>query len=395
MDITVEPLNMTALEEQEIEIVERKGIGHPDSICDGIAESISQGLSRYYREHFGRILHHNTDQVELVGGRSNPRFGGGEILRPMYLLLSGRATMNCGDRSVPTHRIAIETARSYLKENLPNIDVDAHIVIDSRMGEGSADLQGNFDEDQVMPRANDTSFGVGFAPLTDTEKLVFNVEKLLNDRQFKKEFPALGEDIKVMGLRNKEEILLTVAAAFISSKVDTREEYDRLKEEIKEEIIHKFYEQTRRKMKVDLNTADTGHSSYLTVTGTSSEMGDDGSVGRGNRANGLITPYRPMSMEATAGKNPVSHVGKIYNLLAMRIANNIAELEGIEEVQIYLLSQIGHHINDPAEACARVITSNNTTLNELKPEIKDIMQRHIENVKQITDLVVEGKLNVF
>ncbi len=395
MNINIEPITMKPLEKQEIEIVERKGIGHPDSICDGIAESVSRTLSKYYLHNFGRILHHNTDQVELVGGRSNPRFGGGEILRPMYLLLSGRATMNCGDQSVPTHRIAIEAARDYLKKNLPHVDTDSHIVIDSRMGETSADLRKLYDEDQTMPRANDTSFGVSFAPLTDTEKLVYGVERYLNSPEFKKKVPALGEDIKVMGLRRKNDIHLTIAAAFISSEVNTRGEYDRLKKEIKEEVIQQFTDRTSRTLKVDINTADTDDNTYLTVTGTSSEMGDDGSVGRGNRANGIITPYRPMSMEATAGKNPVSHVGKVYNLLARKIAGEISELEGIEEVQIYLLSQIGHPINDPAEACARVITSQNTMVSELETEIRDIMEKNIENVKQITESIVEGKLTVF
>lgn len=393
MNISVEPLSVEPLNKQDIEIVERKGIGHPDSICDGIAESVSQGLSRYYREHFGRILHHNTDQVELVGGRSNPVFGGGEILRPMYLLLSGRATMHFGDESIPTHRIAIGAARNYLEENMPHIDVDSHIVIDSRMGEGSVDLQENFEEDISMPRANDTSFGVSFAPLTDTEKLVFDVEQFLNSKEFKKEFPSVGEDIKVMGLRIREEILLTIAAAFISPKVDTREEYNRLKEEIKEEIIRKF-DMTRR-ISVDINTADTGHSAFLTVTGTSSEMGDDGSVGRGNRVSGLITPYRPMSMEAAAGKNPVSHVGKLYNILARRTADQIADVGGVDEVHVYLLSQIGHPINDPAEACARVITDQNSTLSELKSDVEEVMVKNIEDVRKITDLVVDGRISVF
>ncbi|MBU6998176.1 MAG: methionine adenosyltransferase [Theionarchaea archaeon] len=398
MNITVESLSRLPLEEQDIEIVERKGIGHPDSICDGIAESVSRSLSRCYIEECGRILHHNTDQVELVGGKSNPVFGGGEILQPMYLLLSGRATMHFNDgkqRTLPTHRIAIEAARQYLETNLPNCDVDSHITIDSRMGEGSVDLRENFEENQVIPRANDTSFGVSFAPFTETEKLVYNAERFLNSIDFKKRFPMLGEDIKIMGLRIKDEIQLTVAAAFISSRVDTRQEYERLKTEIKEEIIDEFDEQCNRKLKVDINTADTGHSAYLTVTGTSSEMGDDGSVGRGNRANGLITPYRPMSMEATAGKNPVSHVGKIYNLLARRIAEEVAELEEIAEVQIYLLSQIGHPINDPAEACARLVTRDRTHTDELESEIKEIMSRNIKNVTQITDLVVEGSLDVF
>jgi len=331
----------------------------------------------------------------LVGGRSNPDFGGGEILRPMYVLLSGRATMHFGNESISTHRIALEAAREYLEKTIPNIDVDSHIVIDSRMGEGAVSLKDNFEEDLTMPRANDTSFGVSFAPLTDTEKLVYDVEQFLNSPQFKKEFPPVGEDIKVMGLRMNNEIMLTIAAAFISSKVDTREEYERLKEEVKEEVTQHFDSRLDRKLKVDINTADTPHSAYLTVTGTSSEMGDDGSVWRGNRVNGLITPYRPMSMEAAAGKNPVSHVGKLYNLLAYQIAQEVADLPSVEEAHIYLLSQIGHHIDDPAEASAKIIANGNSAVAGIKSEIEEIMLKNIENVQKITDLVVEGKLNVF
>ena len=62
---------------------------------------------------------------------------------------------------------------------------------------------------------------------------------------------------------------------------------------------------------------------YLTLLGTSAEQGDSGQVGRGNRVCGLISLNRPMSVEAAAGKNPVSHVGKIYNVLAHELAMRI------------------------------------------------------------------------
>jgi hypothetical protein len=70
----------TPYREEPFEIVERKGPGHPDSLCDGISDAISRGLSRYYLDHFGTILHHNVDKVLLIGGRSKPAFGGGEIV---------------------------------------------------------------------------------------------------------------------------------------------------------------------------------------------------------------------------------------------------------------------------------------------------------------------------
>ena len=49
--------------QQTIEFVERKGIGHPDSIADGLAESVSRALCKMYIERYGRILHHNTDET--------------------------------------------------------------------------------------------------------------------------------------------------------------------------------------------------------------------------------------------------------------------------------------------------------------------------------------------
>ncbi len=107
------------LDKQKVELVERKGIGHPDSICDGLAEAVSCALSNEYIRRFGHIMHHNTDQVELVGGRSTPEWGAGEIDTPTYLLLSGRATTDVDGEAVPVGEIAIKTARDYLKTNFP------------------------------------------------------------------------------------------------------------------------------------------------------------------------------------------------------------------------------------------------------------------------------------
>ena len=39
-NIKIEKAIQKSVEQNEIEIVERKGIGHPDSISDGIAEAV-------------------------------------------------------------------------------------------------------------------------------------------------------------------------------------------------------------------------------------------------------------------------------------------------------------------------------------------------------------------
>ncbi len=82
-------------------------------------------------------------------------------------------------------------------------------------------------------------------------------------------------------------------------------------------------------------------------TNKTAENAESGQVRRGNRVNGII-PLRPVSSEAAAGKNPVSHVGKINNVLSHRIANEIyVNVPGIREVYVWLLGQIGEPIDLP------------------------------------------------
>jgi S-adenosylmethionine synthetase len=112
-----------------------------------------------------------------------------------------------------------------------------------------------------------------------------------------------------------------------------------------------------RTAEIAINAADhlpTG-AVYLTVTGTSAEAGDDGEVGRGNRVNALITPCRPMSLEAAAGKNPVTHVGKIYNTLARDIAAALTRMPETAAAQCTMVSRIGAPVSSPALAQVVVV----------------------------------------
>ncbi|MHA2263503.1 MAG: methionine adenosyltransferase, partial [Candidatus Thorarchaeota archaeon] len=70
MDIEVTRGEGVPVPERKVEIVERKGKGHPDTLCDKAAEELSIKLSEYYMEQFGGIQHHNVDKVLLVGGQS-------------------------------------------------------------------------------------------------------------------------------------------------------------------------------------------------------------------------------------------------------------------------------------------------------------------------------------
>lgn len=399
-NIIVKKLIQKPIEEQEIEIVERKGIGHPDSICDGIAESVSRALSNAYIDYFGGVLHHNTDEVQITAGESSPEFGGGDIIKPMDILLTGRGVPEYDGRKIGVDRIAIGAAKEYLKDTLINLDVETCTVVECKIGHGSGDLVDVFRRKGV-PKANDTSFGVGYAPFSETEQIVMAAEEFLNTRSFKNKYPQIGEDIKVMGLREKEKITLTVAVAMISKYVYGVEDYQEAKEMVKDTVTSMAREYTDRQVETVVNTGDDSSSKtekgyYLTVTGTSAEMGDDGSVGRGNRANGLITPNRPMSMEATSGKNPINHVGKIYNLLSNQMANTIVdEVGGVKQVHIMILSQIGSPVDQPKAASAQVILENGYELGAVQKEVDGVMDSCLSDINRITEMLVKGKLRTF
>jgi len=387
-----------AVPEHDIELVERKGRGHPDSLADAISEAVSQELCQEYRETFGTIAHHNTDEVQIIGGQSRPSFGGGTVTEPIYILLGGRATQEYDGKTVNVHGTALRAARGLLDDTLPHLDVGEDVIIDSRIGQGSADLTDLYARGDAVPLANDTSFGIGHAPLSPTEKLALNLEKHLNSDSFKQQMPAIGEDIKVMALREDETTTITLAAAFIDQYVDDLDAYRSIIQELREVVLDRARRFTDDDIELTINSADDYDrgSVYLTVTGTSAEMGDDGSVGRGNRANGLITPNRPMSMEATSGKNPVNHIGKIYNLLSTEIAQSVvAEVDGIRQIQLRLLSQIGSPIDQPHVADAMVVTEDGVAVGDIEDEVRDAIDAELADVTEITRKVIAGELSTF
>ncbi|VVB62632.1 S-adenosylmethionine synthase [uncultured archaeon] len=145
---------------------------------------------------------------------------------------------------------------------------------------------------------------------------------------------------------------------------------------------------------VSVNAADSGSNIFLTVTGTSIEMGDDGATGRGNRGNGLITPMRPMTMEAIAGKNPVSHVGKIYNVLAERMAKEIAQQDGVEEAYVTLVSKIGSPLDKPLLRGVRICGDLDLTASK-EAAINSVIDYWLERTDDLVEEFVQGKLTVY
>jgi len=398
-NIVIEELKSIPVEEQKVEIVERKGVGHPDYICDSMMNQISIELSKEYLKRFGVIYHHNIDKSLLVAGEAEQRFGGGEILKPMKMVIGDRATFFIGKEKIDVEGIVTKTAKDWLKNHLRFVDPEKDMIYQIELKPGSAALQDIFKrafETKVFG-ANDTSAVVGYAPLTETEKLVLETEKFINSKEFKKRFPESGEDVKVMGIRKNGEIHLTIAMPLIDRFVKSEEDYFRKKDEILEEISKFVREKTKYKAFVYLNTLDRKGRGidgiYLTVTGTCAENADCGQVGRGNRVNGLIPLNRPSGSEAAAGKNPVSHIGKIYNLLSHQIANRIYESVDVKEVYIWLVSQIGEPIDKPMIAAAQIIT-NEKPIEEIKRRVEEIIDIELSNIHKFCMNLINNNVEV-
>ena len=398
-NIYVEKVNGPTIEEQPVELVERKGIGHPDSICDAIMEATSVELCREYQKHFGRVLHHNIDKGLLVAGRTTPRLGGGKVADPMRLIFGDRGTYEYHGVNIPIGEIAESTARHWLREHLRFVDPLKHIVFQNEIKPGSPELTDIFSREVIG--ANDTSAGVGYAPLSETERLVLAAEKFLNAPSFKNAFPEAGEDIKVMGYRLGKTLTLTVAMAFVDRFIqDARMYFDR-KYSIRNEL-QAFVAKasvTLDSVTVTINTLDDPKRGdagmYLTVLGTSAEAGDGGQVGRGNRVNGVIAFNRPSTTEAAAGKNPISYVGKIYNLLSHEIASHIyREVAGIREVTVWLCSQIGKPIDRPLIAEAQLNLEPEVLLEDVRDSVIAVIDGELEDIQSFTHRLAQGELSV-
>lgn len=401
--MTMEPIHIQQIHEPpaagaDVEIVERKGLGHPDTMCDLVMERISQALSQAYLKHYGRILHHNCDKGLLVAGQVERRYGGGKVVEPMRLVIGDRATM-VQDFNVAD--LAIETAKTWFRENIPEVDAERHLRYQVELKGGSDELTGIFRPGSEIIPANDTSAAVGYAPLSETERLVLDAERFVNGREFKMKFPQSGTDVKIMGIRRGKQIGITAAMPLLDKYIADEAAYFQKKDEICHALIAYLRSQAAKfnQVTVELNTLDRRGAGltgmYLSVLGTSAEDADSGEVGRGNQVNGIIALNRPRGSEAAAGKNPVSHVGKIYSVLTHRLAEQIhLEVPGIEQAIVWMCSRIGDPVERPQVVAVQVALDAATQLVNVEEPIGKIVKRELERMPQFCQELASGKYSI-
>jgi S-adenosylmethionine synthetase len=385
---------------RRVEIVERKGLGHPDSICDAIAEASAVALVRAYREALGFIPHFNLDKALLVAGRTECRFGGGRVLEPMRLVVGDRATLTVAGTLIPAATVVEHSVREWFRQHLPHANVVDHIAVQVDLKPGSPELRRIMGPGARRAVANDTSATVGFAPLSATENLVLEAERYLNGFEFKSRFRGSGEDVKVMAVRIDRRVSLTIAMPLVDSFVPGEPLYFAAKEAIVQDLQAHLFATTEAfdAIEVTLNALDEpGHGVagvYLSVIGTSAEAGDSGEVGRGNGISGLISPGRPTGAEAVAGKNPVCHVGKIYSFLARRMAERIQALDGVAEATLWLVSRIGTPIDEPQIAAAKLVLDPDASFGDLRGNVSQAIEAELADVNVLCEKLARGELAV-
>jgi S-adenosylmethionine synthetase len=381
-----------------VEVVELKGSGHPDTLADGVAEAISRAYSRYCLDAFGAILHHNTDKTALLGGAADVRFGHGELIAPIQVLVNGRITTALGSATIPVEDIVTVSAREFLGGALPLLDTGRWVDVRTRLTQASspgavqdedpaggaressrqrwfAPLNLNDLAERHRLFANDTSAGVGYAPLGIAEQLAVGIESRLSSEAFRAAHPCYGTDIKLMVVRHGERVHLTACVPQIARHTPDLDTYVARRTRARQligELAGQIALGHRTEVWVNTRDQDERPELYLTATGSSIESGDEGVVGRGNRVNGLISMLRPWSAEGVSGKNPVYHVGKLYNLAAAEAARRLHEETGLP-CAVALVSQSGRDLHDPWQAIVQATGPEPIPLSTARQMVSDVM----------------------
>lgn len=405
------------IDDQPFEVVETKGKGHPDNICDTLAEKISANYSKYCIEHYGVILRHMIDKLSILGGGSKVQFGKGEMIAPIRMLVNGRFTDRFKNEKIDYMEIVTNTITNYFKELFPLLDTDKYLCIidNTHHNEGPGVVYNNdgttsnerkkfFEaEDEKYKlrhnnhnRCNDTSTTVSYYPMSNLEQTVLEIEQHLNSNEYKALKPWVGNDIKVMGMRKEQKIEITSCVPMISLYVKDLDDYKSKLEELKtdiEKIIRKRFD--NNDISIYLNTRDNYEKNdlYLTAIGSAVESGDEGAVGRGNRSRGVIPFSRNFSMEASCGKNPVYHTGKLFAAIGDVLSKTIFELYGVQNI-VYCTSKMGDPIENPWNISVEL---NQDVYDDTKSKIDQLVQDTIKNHASITNSIINStiKLNSY
>lgn len=376
------------ISEQPLEVVERKGVGHPDSLADALANEVSNTYSKYCLDNFGVILHHNVDKLYIGAGHYKNDYGFVQKISPVQVRINGRMSNSFEGKEIPIDYIQKKAVTNYLQKVLPNFSEDDFLIKTNSTQNtkipfwftprGIQDLPESSDT-----KANDTSFCVSHYPLTPTECIAYELEHYFwtakNNYPIAK-FPEIGQDIKVMVVRVNNSIEATLCVPTISSLTNNYKHYQQIINH-HESTLQKFAASIAKKYNLLINVKVNPHQKqYMLGKGSCIECGEEGVVGRGNNINGIISSYRTNTLESWAGKNPVYHTGRVYGYMTLIIAKTIAQELNIR-CSVASITKCGDALFPPY----KLIITTSTQVNQNK--VSQIITNLLKNTDYISEII--------
>jgi len=402
MRVTINDEKIISVEAQSFEAVERKGIGHPDSLADLIAETFTVRYSQYCLAQFGYVANHWVDKINLVGAIANVRFGGFEIIKPVTAYLFGKVTEQVGGQKIDIESIFKQAVVSVLTETVAHSDLANYLRFQINNNDGvGIDHNPDFYKpadtsalDAILRTetvSNDSVICNAYAGLSGVERLVIWLENYVNSQEFHRLFPVIGSDVKVLIVRFRHDLDITLCLPLHPELTPNVENYYATLADAKEVLqdhVHEYLESDNDfhtySVSFSINTKDHGDKVYLTPFGTALGKGDCGAVGRGNKFNGVISGVRPSNVEAVAGKNPIHHAGKLYNAITQTVAIRVFQELGFHNNTV-IVAKNGGELSRPAFVSIDVQGPVTSTQHQ---EIERIIDNELARISSYSDALV-------
>lgn len=370
------------------EVVERKGVGHPDSLADALANEVSIAYSRHCLEVIGVIPHHNVDKLYIGAGHYKNAYGICDRLKPVRVSVNGRMSSTFGDVDLNIQQLQIDAVRKYVKQVMPTVTDDDLFIEPNATQHTKVPYWFNPRDvndipDATLPKANDTSVCIGHWPPTPTESLAYQLERF-----FWKEvsgyavprFQDIGQDIKVMVVRTAEHLEATLCVPAMSKFTSSYDYYRDLMiqhERNLQEVADTLLANSGLRSTVRVNPYQR---QYMLGLGSCIECGEEGMVGRGNNINGIIATHRTHTLESWAGKNPVYHTGRVYGYITAKLARIISEHFSLK-CTVTAVTRCGDSMFPPY----RLMISTSNPVNVQK--INDFVERFLTETNYVEEIL--------
>lgn len=347
-------------EDSTLEVVERKGIGHPDTLADKLAEECSRVYSKYCMEKFGCILHHNIDKLYIGAGLFKYENYKTVIYEPIKVIINGRCSNTMNGEKIDLESLFVPTIKKYLKSIMPRLDVEKGLKIVVNCTQNTKRKYWfeprNIEDvpDAKKVTAGDTALCVSYGGLTYCEKVALELERsLYKYNEFGYSVPIyddIGQDIKIMVVRRDNKVDINMCIPVLRHAYKNEYEFDEIIKKyygILKENLNKISNPKKYITNLYINHKDDGTiDKYTLCVGTCAECGEEGVVGRGNNSQGIISSFRPHSVEAPYGKNERYHTGRALSFMINNVAQRINDELGIM-CNIYALTRNRNSLFEP------------------------------------------------